>query len=329
MIPTGQRDDESFGVGLSSARRGLREAPCGIYVEIRIRGDLDALWRRTQDPALHERWDLRFSEITYLSRAGEHVPQHFTYQTRIGFGLRIAGMGESTGTRSLPNGARTSALSFWSDDRKSLIREGSGYWHYAPTENGVRFVTWYDYRTRFGWLGRVIDAVLFRPLIGWATAWSFDRLRLWIERQIDPALALRQAAACAIARLAIALVFIYQGLVPKLLYHHAGELTLLSASGIPPVVAPRVLTAVGIAEIALGLLVMLIWTSRWPLIVTIALMVGALIDVAVTAPSALVAAFNPVTLNAAIAALAAIVLLLGGDVPSASRCLRSPSARES
>lgn len=27
---------------------------------------------------------------------------------------------------------------------------------------------------------------MFHPLIGWATAWSFDRLRLWIERGIPP-----------------------------------------------------------------------------------------------------------------------------------------------
>ena len=33
--------------------------------------------------------------------------------------------------------------------------------------------------------------VLFRPLLGWATAWSFDRLRLWLEDRLDPRLAVR------------------------------------------------------------------------------------------------------------------------------------------
>jgi hypothetical protein len=46
-----------------------------IYVEIRIRGGMDELWRRTQDPGLHERWDLRFSEIVYLPRPDETRPQ--------------------------------------------------------------------------------------------------------------------------------------------------------------------------------------------------------------------------------------------------------------
>jgi hypothetical protein len=151
-----------------------------IYVETRVRGHLEDLWQRTQDPVLHERWDLRFSEIDYLPRDG-HEPQRFRYETRIGFGLRVRGEGESMGTRDGAAGERTSALRFWSDDPKSLIREGSGYWRYVPTADGVRFLTWYDYRTRFGLLGRLVDRVLFRPLMGWATAWSFDRLRLWIE----------------------------------------------------------------------------------------------------------------------------------------------------
>jgi hypothetical protein len=30
----------------------------GIYVEIPLRTDIDALWKYTQDPALHEQWDL-------------------------------------------------------------------------------------------------------------------------------------------------------------------------------------------------------------------------------------------------------------------------------
>jgi len=56
----------------------------GIYVEIRVRGSLEELWRRTQQPELHERWDLRFSEIVYLPRPHEAAPQQFSYATRIG-----------------------------------------------------------------------------------------------------------------------------------------------------------------------------------------------------------------------------------------------------
>ena len=127
-----------------------------IYVEIFIRGDVDSLWAKTQEPKLHQRWDLRFSEIDYLPCNADE-PQKFLYATRIGAGMRIEGGGESTGERNDASGERISALKFWSDDRKSLIREGSGYWRYIPEPDGVRFLTWYDYRTRFGVVGKIAD----------------------------------------------------------------------------------------------------------------------------------------------------------------------------
>jgi hypothetical protein len=126
-------------------------------------------------------------------RQRQTAPQQFLYSTRIGFGLGIEGCGESVGTRE-KNGERTSALRYWSDDWKSLIREGSGYWKYVPLERGVRFLTRYDYTTRFGPAGAVFDRVVFRPLLGWATAWSFDCLRLSLERGM-PARALVARAA--------------------------------------------------------------------------------------------------------------------------------------
>src|SRR5262245_5777849 len=149
-----------------------------IYVETSVHGSLDELWRRTQDPEEHEKWDLRFTRIEYLPRPDASQPQRFRYSTRIGFGVAISGEGESVGSEVRGDGPRTSALRFWSDDRKSLIREGSGYWQYVPGPDGIRFLTVYDYRVQYGLIGRAVDAVLFRPLITWATAWSFDRLRL-------------------------------------------------------------------------------------------------------------------------------------------------------
>lgn len=155
-----------------------------IYVEARIRAPLDDVWEKTQRPELHERWDLRFTSIEYLPRA-DGEPQRFRYATRLGFGLRVEGTGESVGGRDGAAG-RMSALTFRSRDRKSLIREGSGYWRYVETGDGVRFLTQYDYEPRWGLAGRVVDRLVFRPLLGWATAWSFDRLRLWLERGIPP-----------------------------------------------------------------------------------------------------------------------------------------------
>jgi hypothetical protein len=180
-----------------------------IWVEAFVRAPLEEVWRRTQDPALHQRWDLRFSRIEYLPRAAGE-PQRFLYRTRIGLGLEIRGEGESTGTTDTASGSRASALRFWSTDRKSLIRSGSGYWRYTPEVEGTRFVTVYDYQPRFGVAGRIVDRLLFRPLLAWATAWSFDRLRRWIEDELPPAAAARQTVVHAVARASLALIWIYQ-----------------------------------------------------------------------------------------------------------------------
>lgn len=61
--------------------KGRRRTP--IYVESLIDAPMDALWKATQEPDQHQRWDVRFGEIAYQSKvAGE--PQRFTYATRPG-----------------------------------------------------------------------------------------------------------------------------------------------------------------------------------------------------------------------------------------------------
>ena len=287
-----------------------------------MRASMDEIWRLTQSPDEHARWDLRFSEISYLPRPDESVPQRFVYSTRIGFGLGVVGEGESVGTKDDDKGRRTSALKFWSDDPKSLIRTGSGYWQYIPTERGIRFLTWYDYETRFGAAGRVLDGILFRPLIGWATAWSFDRLRLWLEKGVDPSLSFVRAAVVAVCRVSVGFVWIYHGLVPKLLFAHPDEIAMLLSAGVSPQLASAVMRAIGIAELLLGLTLLGAFRARWPFLLTIVLMIVALLGVVLTAPAFLTAAFNPVSLNTAMIALSLIGYFACVDLPFASRCLR-------
>jgi hypothetical protein len=305
----------------------MRSRSKRIYVEARIRGRMEDLWARTQEPADHERWDLRFTDIDYLPRPDEGQPQRFRYATRLGFGLRIEGEGETVGERTGSGGQRTSALRFWSDDPKSLIREGSGYWQYIPTDDGIRFITAYDYQVRFGALGLAIDALVFRPLIGWATAWSFDRLRLWVERGTDPALSLQGSLVHGVARGAVAAVWLYHGAVPKLLARHADERAMLRDAGVAPRAVGPVLALVGTGEVLFGALILLTWSARWPFLASIALMLLATLGVGRNSPRYLVAAFNPVTLNALVVALSIIGLLVDPTLPSARRCLRQPPGR--
>ncbi|KND39604.1 hypothetical protein [Streptomyces acidiscabies] len=174
----------------------------GLYIEAHIRADMDDLWTRTQTPSQHQRWDLRFTTIDYLPSA-EGEPQRFRYATRVLPFVTVSGTGVTAGERERPDGTRTSALRFASPHPLSLLKEGSGYWRYVPDRDGVRFLTGYDYRPRWGWVGRCADRLLFRPLMVWATAWSFDRLRLWLEKGITPERALWNWIAELAVRVAV------------------------------------------------------------------------------------------------------------------------------
>ena len=306
----------------------------GIYVEIPIRGAMEDLWEKTQNPDLHQQWDLRFSQIEYLPRQGDE-PQKFLYRTRIGFGLKIDGEGESTGTKTGDNGERTSSLKFWSGDSKSLIKVGSGYWKYVPgleqqpaaedaRRSTINFFTWYDYETRFGSLGKLLDRCCFRPLLGWATAWSFDRLRLWIEKGIPPQSSRDRALVYTLARGTAAFVWFYHGLVPKLLFHDRIELDLLAR--VAPAVSVRSLTTIaGVVEVGFALLLVLLWRQTWLLWLTVVLMLIGIPAVAFAAPEYLSSAFNPVTLNLSLASFAAIALVARRDLPTAANCARRPA----
>ena len=156
-------------------------ARSAIYVEIEIRSAMETVWQLTQDVALHPRWDLRFSSITPMADL-DGGGYRFRYERRLPLHT-IVGTGTSLGENSRPDGTRTSALRFTTADRLSPLGDGRGYWRYMPSGDGVVFVTGYDYAP--GW-GRILDAIVMRRLIGWMTAWSFDRLRIWAETGTPP-----------------------------------------------------------------------------------------------------------------------------------------------
>lgn len=164
--------------GKSSGTRGQ------IYVEISIRTSMERLWTLSQDPDLHPRWDLRFSRIV-PTESDDGGPVRFRYEFRLPFHT-IKGTGTSLGHRMRSDGQATSVLKFATADALSPIGPGSGYWRYIPTADGVRFITGYNYRPGIGILGTMLDGRLIRPALGWATAISFDRLRLWAESDLDP-----------------------------------------------------------------------------------------------------------------------------------------------
>ena len=204
---------------------GGRVSRGSLYVETTVAADLERIWELSQDPEQHVRWDARFTRITPEPRA-EGQPQDFTYALHLP-GLVLSGTGTSVGERVRADGTRTSALRFRSGSRLSPISAGSGYWRYERGPDGVRFLTGFHYEP--GPQGRWLDAVCVRPALGWLTAWSFDRLRLWAETGLAPEVALRRSVGVAALRTVVLAAALRRRSLPL----------LLLAAGPAPVAVPR------------------------------------------------------------------------------------------
>ena len=127
----------------------------------------------------------------------------------------VAGTGESLGDRDRADGTSWSGLRFWATDRRSLIDAGAGYWRYIPGDDGIRFLTRYDYRPTLGRTRRPrrpidVPTGLRLEYRGASTASPVARGR-HTSRAVED-----QAIAHAAAVAGLAGVFAYQGLVRKL-----------------------------------------------------------------------------------------------------------------
>jgi hypothetical protein len=114
----------------------------------------------------------------------------------------------------------------------------------------------------------------------------------------------------AVCRCTVAFVWFYHGLVPKLLYPHRDELAMSMALGFSSSGAEKMAIIGGVAEIAMSGAVLLFWRQRWPLLLTVAAMFGLLGFVILFKPVLLGGAFNPVTTNITVIALALVGLHL-------------------
>lgn len=265
---------------------------------------------------------MRFGLIKYLTRV-DGEPQRFTYATTVAPGFTVAGTGESLGERDRPDGSRWSGLKFWADDRRSLIAAGAGYWRYVPTDDGVRFITRFDYRTRFGFAGEAADRVAFRPLFGWATAWSFDRLRLWLEEGTTPERSRDQAIAHAAAVAGLVGIWMYQGLVPKLWGVDGSEVDMWRHTiGLGDTAARVAVRAAGAAEVAFGLVTIAKAARKWPFVATAVLMPVLAATAWKADRRSFRRAFNPASLNWAMVALAVAALASHEGRPSGRTPLR-------
>jgi hypothetical protein len=291
-----------------------------LYIETKINCDFDTLWKNTQEPSIHQQWDLRFSEIEFLPKNDPTDPQKFLYSTKIGFGIKVDGIGESIATKTKDNGESTSVLKFSSDSKISLIKQGSGYWKYVPETDGIKFFTGYDYETRWGLFGNLIDKFIFRPLMIWATAWSFDCLKNWIEKGLHPKQAINAQLSVLLVNLTLGIIWIYQGLIPKILFTDTGEIEILRQSGLFKGYEENVLTIIGFAEIAFGIALIFIQRKILQYLNILGLLILTF-GVVFSNLMIFTLPFNPFSLNISMIALSTIAILNFSYLPKASNCI--------
>ena len=293
-----------------------------IYVEVPIYADIEAIWDASQKPEMHEQWDLRFSSITYLPKE-EDKPQEFVYSRTVGPHLKIDGWGRSVGSFHKEDGTRSSSLHFGTAQWTSPIREGRGYWKYEPQEDSVKFLTQYDYDVNFGKVGEVTDKLIFRPLIGWATALSFDVLKRWLEKGESPSSQYIRFFSTYLMMLLFAVVWIYQGLVPKILGMHPAERAMTaSAFSLSENEITTAVLIIGIVEVLFGLSWLFYRQKRHLFILQLIGFPLLTIAAIVAVPATAIHPFNPLTFNLSLMVLSIIGLLTSSDVPSATSCKR-------
>ncbi|AJH81639.1 hypothetical protein FOC88_17355 [Bacillus thuringiensis] len=292
-----------------------------IYVSTEMNTTMEKLWEYTQEPHIHTEWDARFTEISYLEKQ-EGEPQKFLYKTKIGFGLEIAGEGESIGKIRKETGERISSLKFWTDNTLSLIQIGRGYWKYTPCKEHIHFETQYDYDTRYGRIGNVIDFYMFRPLLGWATAWSFDALKLWLEKGLHPGLLIRRTMTYWLVCFLFAFVWMYQGIFPKIIFSHPEEMKMLSAIIGSTGNSIAILKVIGMLEIIFGIIWLFPVPKQKLFILHIFMLIALTIVAGFTNIVSFTEPFNPITLNVLLMGVSIVGYMNSFDLPSAKNCKR-------
>lgn len=113
----------------------------------------------------------------------------------------------------------------------------------------------------------------------------------------------------SLSRAALAFVFIYHGLVPKILWLSKTEIAITNAHHLPSPLMPWI---AGISELALGICILVLRRSLVPVYLSAALLIGLLFDTLLMMPSLLIEAFNPVTINLVSLAMAYFAIITHG-----------------
>lgn len=113
----------------------------------------------------------------------------------------------------------------------------------------------------------------------------------------------------SLCRFSLAFIWIYQGLVPKWFGPHEDELAMNMSLGFDAAQAVWVSYVGGTLEVLLGLAILVFHRNRWPYWASAVAISLLFVFTLIYIPQLLLAAFNPTTVNLAMAALSIIGLV--------------------
>ena len=121
-----------------------------------------------------------------------------------------------------------------------------------------------------------------------------------------------------LCNLTVAGIWLYQGIVPKLLGPHPDEIAMAAAFGIPAAFQATVSHAAGVGEMLLGLCIIAFPRRAWPQTASAIVTAALLAFVAVYAPRYLGGAFNPAVRNTASLVLSVVAVMALRAEPAAA-----------
>lgn len=110
------------------------------------------------------------------------------------------------------------------------------------------------------------------------------------------------------SRVGLGFLFIYHGLVPKIIWLNPIEVQLVNTAGLS--LSPETVSSIaGVFEILIGLAILVFRKALWLVAAVAALLILLVLSVSVVMPTLLVGAFNPLSTNILELVLCCIVVI--------------------
>lgn len=110
------------------------------------------------------------------------------------------------------------------------------------------------------------------------------------------------------SRSGLGFLFIYHGLVPKIIWLSPIEIQLVNLSGLG--LSPEIISPIaGVFEILIGLTILVFRKTVWPVVAAATMLIVLLLYVAIVIPGLLVGAFNPLSTNVLGLVLCCIIVI--------------------